>query len=76
MYERIVMNEKQFDYFPQRFTWRNRCYDIYKIERCWRVSQRHIERLHFQVHCEKDRFELFQDLGTGTWYVQAVASER
>jgi len=51
--EKIYMDEKRFGYFPQKFTWRGRRYDVHAVERCWTVSRRRlgnkVERLCFRV---------------------------
>ena len=53
--EKIKMERKRFGYFPQRFTWRGRVYDVHTVERCWTVSRRRlgnrVERLCFRVRC-------------------------
>ncbi len=54
-HEKIKMDAKRFGYFPQRFTWRGRRYDVYAVERCWTVSRKRlgnqVERLCFRVRC-------------------------
>lgn len=53
--EKIHMDEMRFGYFPQRFTWRGRRYDVHAVERCWTVSRKRlgnkVERLCFRVRC-------------------------
>ena len=52
---KIQMDKKRFGYFPQRFTWRGRRYDVHAVERCWTVSRKRlgnkVERLCFRVRC-------------------------
>jgi hypothetical protein len=54
-HEKIKMDQKRFGYFPQRFTWRGRRYDVHAVERCWTVSRKRlgnkVERLCFRVRC-------------------------
>lgn len=54
-HEKIQMNKRRFGYFPQRFTWRGRRYDVQAVERCWTVSRKRmgnkVERLCFRVRC-------------------------
>jgi hypothetical protein len=54
-HEKIRMDKKRFGYFPQRFTWRGRRYDVHAVERCWTVSRKRlgnkVERLCFRVRC-------------------------
>lgn len=52
-HEKINMEDKRFGYFPQRFTWRGRRYDVQAVERSWTVSRRRlgnrVDRLCFRV---------------------------
>ncbi len=52
-HEKINMDEKRFGYFPDRFTWRGRRYDVQAVERSWTVSHRRlgssVDRLCFRV---------------------------
>jgi hypothetical protein len=54
-HEKIKMDKKRHGYFPQRFTWRGRRYDVQAVERCWTVSRKRlgnrVERLCFRVRC-------------------------
>jgi hypothetical protein len=93
--EKIFMDRKRFGYFPQRFIWRGRHYEVYAVERCWTVSRRRFrresDRRCFRVCCVDARagmrsrssrpgasegtFDLFQDLGTGRWYLDRVVTQ-
>jgi hypothetical protein len=52
-HEKINMETKRFGYFPKRFTWRGRRYDVQAVERSWTVSRRRlgnqVDRLCFRV---------------------------
>jgi hypothetical protein len=72
--EAVEMLARQFQYFPRAFRWRGRRYGVNVVERCWTVSRsgwrQRVERRYFQVQCNEGCFELFQDLGTGTWHLR------
>lgn len=63
--------EKRFGYFPKRFRWRGRIYDIDSVERCW-TSMRRGPRLCFRVRCRETRFDLSQDIRLNKWEVALV----
>ena len=54
-HEKIRMDKKRFGYFPHRFTWRGRRYDVLHVERCWTVSRKRlgnkVDRQCFRVRC-------------------------
>ena len=54
-HEKIRMDKKRFGYFPHRFTWRGRRYDVEHVERCWTVSRKRlgnkVDRQCFRVRC-------------------------
>lgn len=54
-HEKIKMDKRRFGYFPQRFTWRGRRYNVHAVERCWTVSRKRlgnkVDRLCFRVRC-------------------------
>lgn len=54
-HEKIRMDKKRFGYFPHRFTWRGRRYDVHHVERCWTVSRKRlgnrVDRQCFRVRC-------------------------
>ena len=54
-HEKIRMDRKRFGYFPHRFMWRGRRYDVQHIERCWTVSRKRlgnkVDRQFFRVRC-------------------------
>lgn len=74
MPDEITMLQRRFSHFPQRFVWQDCIFDVTAIERCWTISQPQdgIERLCFQVRCDKDRFMLFHDLTSNTWHLEAA----
>lgn len=70
----IQMIDMRFQFLPDFFRWRGRCYHVESIDRCWTVSRRRwrhrTERRYFQVQSSGGTFELFQDLKSGTWHLR------
>ena len=66
--EAVEMLERRFGYFPKRFRWRGRLYDVEAVERCW-TSVRTNPRLCFRVRCREGSFELSQEVRLNTWEV-------
>jgi len=89
-HEKILMEKKRFGYFPQRFTWRGRRYNVHAVERCWTVSRKRlgnkVVRQCFRVRCAavgggrssravlKGTFDVYQDLNTSVWHLERVVS--
>jgi hypothetical protein len=69
--EAVEMQEKRFGYFPKRFRWRGRIYQVEAVERCWTSARRNF-CLCFRVRCREGQFELFQDVRLGSWEVARV----
>ena len=66
--EAVEMLERRFGYFPNRFRWRGKTYDVDGVERCW-TSMRRNPRLCFRVRCREGVFELAQDVRLNKWEV-------
>ncbi len=69
--EAVEIQEKRFGYFPKRFRWRGKVYDVEQVERCWTTMKRN-PSLCFRVRCCDGVFELFQDVHANTWEVALV----
>ncbi len=69
--EAVEIREKRFGYFPKRFRWRGKIYDVEQVERCWTIMKSR-PRLCFRVRCREASFELFQDVKANTWEVALV----
>ncbi len=69
--EAVEIQEKRFGYFPKRFRWHGKVYDVLQVQRCW-TNARGNPRLCFRVQCEEGIFDLFQDVRANIWEV-AVA---
>jgi hypothetical protein len=54
-HEKINMEKKRFGYFPKRFTWRGRRYDVHAVEHSWTISRKRlgnkVDRHCFRVRC-------------------------
>lgn len=72
----VEVVERRFAFFPHIFRWRGRFYEVESVERCWTVLRRgwwrRKNRRYFRVQCAGGCFELYQDLGNGTWHLQRV----
>lgn len=75
--EAVDMMKQRLQFFPEVFRWRGRCFTVEAVDRCWTVSQRRWRRREprrfFQVRCAGNTFELFQDLGCGTWHLRRAS---
>ncbi len=69
--EAVEIQEKRFGYFPKRFRWRGKVYDVEQVERCWTTMKRN-PSLCFRVRCGEGSFDLFQDVHANTWEVALV----
>ncbi|MGB8648742.1 MAG: hypothetical protein WCF84_26125 [Anaerolineae bacterium] len=69
--EAVEVQEKRFGYFPKRFRWRGKIYNVEQIEHCW-TSMKRNPSLCFRVRCREGAFELFQDVHANTWEVALV----
>jgi hypothetical protein len=72
--EPVEMVSRRFKHFPRVFRWRGQRLHVEAVERCWTVARRgrkgRTERHFWQVQCAEGDFELFQDVGTGTWHLR------
>jgi hypothetical protein len=69
--EAVEMLEKRFGYFPKRFRWHGKIYDVEAVERCW-TGVRSNPRLSFRVRCREGSFELSQDVRLNKWEVTFI----
>ncbi len=69
--EAVEIQEKRFGYFPKRFRWRGKVYDVEQVVHCWTVMKEH-PHLCFRVRCQDREFELFQNIHANTWEVALV----
>ncbi len=69
--EAVEIQEKRFGYFPKRFRWRGKVYDVEQVEQCW-TKMKPGPSLCFRVRCRENSFELFQDVHANTWEVSLV----
>jgi hypothetical protein len=69
--EAIEMLDRRFGYFPKRFRWHGRIYDVETVDRCW-TSARSTPRMCFRVRCREGWFELSQDVRLNRWEVTLV----
>jgi hypothetical protein len=53
--EAVEMVQRRHGWFPQRFIWRGRAYEVDGIDRCWEVGA---------------SFELYHDLELATWHLR------
>jgi hypothetical protein len=65
-HEAVEVQEKRFGYFPKRFRWRGKRYEVQGIERCWTIARRQ-PKLCFRVRCREGVFDLYQDLRLNAW---------
>ncbi len=72
--EPISLTERGNSYFPKRFVWRGRRYDVYTVERAWTKMHRKGVQHFFRVHCKEGTFDLVEDTGRKTWYLAAQVS--
>ncbi len=66
--EAVEIQEKRFGYFPKRFRWRGKVYEVEAVERCWTKANGN-PHLCFRVRCQEGSFELYQDVRANTWEV-------
>ncbi len=69
--EPINLMERRNNYFPKRFAWRGRRYDVYTVERAWTTMRRKGAQHYFRVHCREGTFDIVEDTGRKTWYLTA-----
>jgi hypothetical protein len=64
--EAVEMQGLRHRFLPQHFRWRGRFYEVDSVERCWTRGQRR----YYRALCGPGVFELYQDLGAGTWHLR------
>lgn len=69
--EPINLLARRHNYFPRRFLWRGKQYDVHAVERAWTEMRRGGKdaRHFFRVKCAEGRFDLFQDVDLNAWYL-------
>ncbi len=70
--EPIALLAKRHNYFPRRFMWRGREYNVHAVERAWTETRRGSKnaRHYFRVRCAEGTVDLFQDINLDAWYVK------
>ena len=72
--ETVEMIERRYQYLPETFRWRGLRYDIDEVQRSWttlgRILRPAVQRRFYLVRCGEGRFEIFQDLKTGVWWLR------
>jgi len=70
--EPILLLSRRHNYFPKRFLWRGKEYDVAAIERAWTEIKRggKVKRYFFRVKCAEGTFDLYQDILLNAWYVE------
>lgn len=67
--EAVDMVQQRWQYFPSIFGWRGRRHEIESIECSW-LARGQPARRFFRVRCAEGVFELYQNLGAGTWHLR------
>jgi hypothetical protein len=67
----VEIQEKRHGYFPQRFQWRGKAYDVQQVERCWTKTGRS-PQLCFRVRCAGGVFDLRQNVNNNIWTLAVV----
>lgn len=67
--EPIRLLARRHNYFPKRFMWRGRQYDVYAVERAWTKMRRRGGRHFFRVRCLEGTFDIYQDVTLNAWYL-------
>jgi hypothetical protein len=70
--EAVEMVQRRHGWFPQRFIWRGRAYEVDGIDRCWEVGRRwgRPARRCFRLKAGGASFELYHDLELATWHLR------
>jgi hypothetical protein len=71
--EPIALQEKRYNYLPQRFMYRGEERLVRRVERSWgeAASWRKPARQFFRVRCQDDQvFNLIHDLQLNVWYLE------
>ena len=74
----IQLTARRHNYFPQRFMWRGKNYDVTAVQEVWTKMQRRGTRRsachYFRVKCREGTFDIFQDTTLNAWYLAAQVS--
>ena len=77
-HEPIQLTARRHNYFPQRFMWRGKNYDVTAVQEVWTKMQRGGTRRsachYFRVKCREGTFDIFQDTTLNAWYLAAQVS--
>jgi hypothetical protein len=69
--EPIKLMSRRHNYFPKRFMWRGKRYDVFTVERAWTKTKRKTTWHFFRVRCKEGTFDIFQDTKLNAWYLAA-----
>ena len=67
--EPIRLLARRHNYFPQRFMWRGKQYNVRTVERAWTKIKRNGTRHFFRVRCREGIFDIYQELPLNSWYL-------
>ena len=67
MQENITVLEYRFDWFPAKFCWKDRIYQIDAVNECKTVSATHAPIYHFWVRCEGRLLHLMHFMQSNRW---------
>ncbi len=69
--EPIALLSRRHNYFPKRFMWRGKKYNVYAVEEAWTEMRRGGKNAHhyFRVKCPEGTFDLYQDVNLNAWYM-------
>ncbi len=67
--EPISLLARRHNYFPKKFMWRGRHYDVYSVEHAWTEMKRKGAWHFFRVRCQEGTFDIYQDLTLNAWYM-------
>jgi len=77
-HEPILLTARRHNYFPQRFMWRGKNYNVTAVQEVWTKMQRRGTRRsachYFRVKCREGTFDIFQDTTLNAWYLAAQIS--
>lgn len=76
--EPIRLLARRHNYFPKKFMWRGKEYEVFAVEQAWTEMGRGRRgaRHYFRVHCVEGTFDLYQDLSHDAWYLAKRVSRR
>ncbi len=68
-HEPIRLIARKHNYFPQRFMWRGKQYNVHAVVRAWTEMKRQGAWYFFRVRCSEGTFDLCQDAVLNIWYL-------